>query len=157
VSATVLLLLSTSPGAWAKDLQGRVGVGFQAGLDDTAALTVRYGLPVGEAPMNLIVEAQAGVDLRGSVDDTWTVGLRALYAVVAEDNLNLYAAVGGAWVSTGGYGRFRLQPALAVEWFGFGLENLGLTAQWGLAIDIGGGVDFRTLGGGPGLGLHYYF
>ncbi len=154
---TALLLLLSSGSAWGKDLQGRLGVGFQAGLDDSAALTVRYGLPVGAPPTNVLIEAQAGVALRGTIDDSWTVGARLLYAVVAEDNLNLYAAVGGSWVSTGGTGRFRLQPALAAEWFGFGLENLGLSAQWGLALDFGDGVDVRTFGGGPGLGLHYYF
>ncbi len=156
MSAAALLLLMT-PAVEAKDLQGRVGVGFAAALDDQAALTVRYGLPVGEPPTNMLVEVQAGVDLQGAVDDSWLVGARVLYAVVAEDNLNLYAAVGGAWVSTGGAGRFRLQPALSAEWFAFGLENLGLSAQWGLAVDFGGGVDVRTFGGGPGLGLHYYF
>ncbi len=152
------LLLATAP-ALGKDLQGRLGVGFQAGLDDASTLTVRFGLPVGEKPINILVEAQAGMDLRGSVDDNWTVGLRALYAVVVEDNLNLYGAVGVAWVSRQDSGVLRLQPALSAEWFGLGLENLGLSAQWGLSLDIGSGsgIDLRTFGGGPGLGLNYYF
>jgi hypothetical protein len=157
MSPIALALLLTSGPAWGKDLQGRIGVGFQAGLDDRVALAVRYGLPMGRDDLNLLVELHAGVDFQGTVDDGWGVGIRGLYAVVIEDNLNLYAAVGVAWVTTDGTGVVRLQPAAAAEWFAFGVENLGITVQWGLAVDIGSGVAIRTFGGGPGLGLNYYF
>ena len=153
--AAALILCCSS--AWGKDLQGRAGVGFASGLDDVQSLTVRYGLPIGEAPMNILVELGAGASLTGGTADQWTVGLRGLYAVVVEDNLNLYAALGVAYVNRSGSHTFRVQPALSAEWFAFGLENLGLSASWGLAVDFGSGVDFATFGGVPGVGLNYYF
>ncbi len=157
VSSLAAALIICSSGAWGKDLQGRVGVGFAAGLGETSSLTVRYGLPVGEAPSNVLLEVGAGASLTGGVDDQWSAGLRALYAIVAEDNLNLYAALGLAYVNFDGSHRFRLQPALSAEWFAFGLENLGISASWGLALDMGAGIDLTTFGGAPGVGLNYYF
>ena len=89
-----------------------------------------------------------------------------LFAFLAEDNLNLYAGVGAGYAGfDDGSRAVRAQPALGVEFFLFGLENLGLSAEFGVNVDVGissSGIDVTT-GAGPdassfaAIGVHYYF
>jgi hypothetical protein len=153
---TALLI---SPVAHAKDLRNRIGVGFNNQFGHASSLSVRYGLPWNKEAINLQLELLAGVDLDS--DDTTTdavsAGARVLYAIVAEDNMNLYAAAGLGWVSHDGEAGVRLQPGLSAQFFLFGLENLGFSADWGLSLDVGTNSAVASFTSAPGMGLHYYF
>ncbi len=155
VSAALL----TAPAVQAKDLRNRVGVGFNNQFGHTSSLSVRYGLPWNDEAINLQLEVLAGVELDS--DDTTTdavsAGARLLYAIVVEDNMNLYAAAGLGWVSYDGAAAVRLQPGLSAQFFLFGIENLGFSADWGLSIDLGTPSAIRSFTSVPGMGVHYYF
>ena len=85
-------------------------------------------------------------------------GARGLYGVVAEDNLSLLVGAGLGYARSGGSAAFRVEPLMSAEFFLFGLENLGLTLQWGLQLDLGGsGTAFRSIGSGAAIGAHYWF
>ncbi len=148
-----------SPAVQAKDLRNRVGVGFNNQFGHASSLSARYGLPWSDEAINLQLELLAGVELDN--DDTTTeaisAGARVLYAIVAEDNMNLYAAAGLGWVSYDGVAAMRLQPGLSAQFFLFGLENLGFSADWGVSLDLGSPSAIASFTSAPGMGLHYYF
>ncbi len=174
VSVLLLTLATLVPTASAKDLNGRVGLGFSqqfGGSGAMSALSLRYGLPTGKPTTNLGVELDVGVDVADGATDFFGGG-RFLWGEVAEDNMNLNLGLGAGYlqrnvilVGTDGttteatpYGTVRLQPSIGAEFFLFGLENLGFTAELGMNLDIvNGGVQVLTVGGAPGVGMHYYF
>jgi hypothetical protein len=144
------LLLTT---ATAKDLHGTLGLGFDSHVGDGAALSARYWLPLGKAAPNIGVQAVLGLDTTAATPD-WATGGRALYGFVEEDNMTLYAAVGA--YALGARRALRLQPAIGAEFFLFGLEHLGISAQWSLDMDVGQTSDVATRGSGAAA-VHYYF
>ena len=151
----MLLLLTAMNTAQAKDLGNRFGVGFNTQLGDIPALSVRYGLPTANPAINLQVEADLG--LLTTPDSTQVlVGGRALYAVVVEDNMNLYGFAGGALSAIDGSSVIRIQPGLELQAFPFGLENIGINAGFGLNLDLGSASSVSTTGTLL-AGAHYWF
>lgn len=147
------LALLVDPAA-AKDLRSRVGVGFHQGFGDTSALSFRVGIPAASPTMNLQIEADVGLDITSTTPGFFAGG-RALWGLVAEDNLNLYFGAGAGYL--GASKAVRVQPVLAAQFFFFGLENLGFSAEWGVNVDIGAETHILTVGGGPAAAVHYYF
>lgn len=147
------LALLVDPAA-AKDLRSRVGVGFHQGFGDTSALSFRFGVPAASPTMNLQVEADVGLDISSAATGFFAGG-RALWGVVAEDNLNLYVGAGAGYL--GASKAVRVQPVLSAQFFLFGLENLGFSAEWGVNVDLGTASRVTTIGGGPAAAVHYYF
>jgi hypothetical protein len=156
VMGAVLAAAGTPATAGAKDLRGRFGAGFHAGLGSVPAISVRYALPTGDPKVSIVVEADGGASIGGATTDVLAGG-RVLYGLVAEDNMNLYAGVGGFFVVQGGGPAARIQPALGAHFFLFGLENLGLSAEWGVNVDFGVPAALATVGGAPAVAVHYYF
>jgi len=154
----VVPLLLAAPTAQAKDLRKRVAVGVETSGGAIPLLSVRAGLPMPSSAVNVLVEGLGGFSTGGgSIPDGWTAGARLLYGIVAEDNLNLYGAAGLGWTSSGDEAALWVQPSLSVEFFPFGLENLGLSVAWGIQVDLGSPTGIATWGGGPGLGVRYWF
>ena len=158
--ARLLLLLAAAvlapASAHAKDLRGRFGLGFNHSFGAASTLSARYGLPMPEPAINILVEADGGVDTTATATQSLFLGGRVLYAFVVEDNMNLYAAGGAALITGPATQTIRVQPALSAEFFLFGLENLGFTAEWGVNLDIGDKPGVTTTAS-PGVGLHYWF
>lgn len=152
-----LLLLALPSVAHGKDLRERVGVGFNNQFSHVSALSVKYGLPAPEPAINIQIEAVGGFEIVDGASDNLFVGLRGLYGLVAEDNMNLYVAGGVGYLARGQVDGVRIQPAFGTEFFFFGLENLGFTAEWGVNIDLGEGSEVNTPTGAPAVGFHYYF
>jgi hypothetical protein len=152
-------LLLAAPAAHAKDLRNRFGVGFVDQIGGYPSIAVRYGLPMPYEVVNLQVEVAAGftADADEENPDGVSAGARLLYALVGEDNMNLYALAGLGWNKVGEHSALRLQPGLGVQFFLFGLENLGFSADWGVCVDLGEPTGAATWSSAPGLGLHYYF
>ena len=156
---TLLHLLAHD--AHARDLHGRLGVGFEDQLAATAgsgAVSARYWLPaVGSAnparSPHVGVEVALGLDLREGGTGA-SVGARVLYAFLLEDNFNLYGAGGVGWL--GATSSVRVQPAVGAEFFLFGLENLGITTEWGMNLDLGEEISLSTPGNAV-AGVRYYF
>ena len=153
--------LASAPGdAHAKDLRGRFGIGFNNNFSSLTSISVKVGLPSDKETLNFQVQGLVGFAILADEDNRFFAGGRVLLPILAEDNLNLYGAVGG------GYVRFhdnlaaaRIQAVLGVEFFFFGLESLGLSAEFGLNLDVAPGrVDLTTTSGtSAAVGVHYYF
>ena len=69
--------------------------------------------------------------------------------------MNLYLGVGAGYL--GGPGTIRVQPGIGAQFFLFGLENLGFSAEWGVNVDLGSTYALTTFGSGPAAAVHYYF
>ena len=125
--------------AQAKDLSGRVGVGFNHNFGDRSTISIRYALPLGDPAVQVQVEGFGGLAINNANAGWFIAGGRALGAVVVEDNLNLYLAAGAGYMTDGtqNTSALRLQPAMGVEFFLFGLENLGFMTEWGVNVDLG--------------------
>ena len=162
VLLALALLLPSS--ADARDLRERIGVGYSnqfSGSESGGSLSVRYHLPTRSSTIRMSVEATAGFSLYSNpkVSDAWFGGARLLYGLVAEDNMTLYTAVGGAVASLDGTNTiFRFQPAMGAQFFLYGLENLGFSTEWGGNVDLGDpSSSLSSVSGGPAVAVHYYF
>lgn len=154
----IALLLSMVSTAEAKDLRGRVGVGFEQQLSGMGALSAKYSFPTSKPQLNAQGQLIVGTDLDPSAANSAFVGVRGLYGVAAEDNMNFQLGVGAGYLNNAGTPTFRLEPVMGAEFFLFGLENLGFTLQWGVQMDFSSaGVGLQTLGSGASLGAHYWF
>ena len=61
-----------------------------------------------------------------------------MFSTVVEDNMNFYVGAGAGYVMQDGQEVVRLQPLASVDFFLFGLDNLGFTTAFGLDLDVGG-------------------
>jgi hypothetical protein len=164
--AAALLLVSGSAGA--KDLSGRVGVGYQNTLPGTgSAISARYWVN-----QNVGIQGDLGLlfsdPKTGDSSNNFGLGVAGMYAFVNEPNLHLYGTGGLSFGSVAVPGptgvddktAIGLDLGIGTEFFLSGLPNLGLTTEFGLQYvtvsDVGntlslGGADFAT------LGIRYYF
>ena len=162
LALTGAALLAAAPtAAFAKDLNGRIGIGAEQSTGGLSSLSVRFGFPTGAPTLNIGLGADAGLDMRGATSGTagstdFYAGARLYFGVVAEDNMNLYFGATAGYASMEGADAIRVGPNLGAEFFLFGLENLGFLAEMQLNIDIGGATRISTFGS-PAVGFHYYF
>jgi hypothetical protein len=153
------LLVAARP-AEAKDLRGRVGVGFDNQFGDISALSVRYCLPMPEPALNFQIEGAFGFEKFDPDQDDFPPvyfgGGRLHYGVVAEDNMNLTVSGGLGVLSDGDQQSLRAEAMMGAQFFLFGLENLGFIAEWGLHFDAGE-TNSSATDAGMGVGAHYWF
>ena len=160
----VACLLVAAP-ASAKDLRGRFALGFNNQFGPMTSASLKFTLPAKQPTVNIQLQLVAGAALfkARNYNDQYFGGLRMLFTFVAEDNLNLYAGGGGGYVGfSDATNAVRIQPVMGTEFFFFGLENLGISAEFGVNVDIGvgstSGLDVSTAAGSFGaVGMHYYF
>ena len=68
--------------AQAKDLSGRVGVGFNHNFGDRSTISIRYALPLGDPAVQVQVEGFGGLALNNANAGWFIAGGRALGAVM---------------------------------------------------------------------------
>lgn len=162
-TALFLAFLLSPLAAHAKDLRNRFGLGYNAQLGGLPAISLKYTLPAKDKAINLAVEGLGGATLPSDGSQEIMAGLRVLYGVVAEDQMNLYVGLGGLYVHSdaAAFAGVRAQPVLGAEFFLYGLDNLGFSLEVGVNLDVdlvAGGVGASTAASSMGgLGLHYYF
>lgn len=166
VLATLLTLSIACVGpAEAKDLRGRLAFGFNNQLSPVTSASIKYTLPAKQAAVNIQMQVIAGLAIYNArtINDQFFAGFRMLFPIIAEDNLNVYVGGGGGYAGFQDASRaIRLQPVAGVEFFFFGIENLGFSTEFGVNVDIGlsptVGVDVSTSAGSyAAVGIHYYF
>lgn len=169
ISIVIALLLGGVTSASAKDLRGRFAVGFTNQLSPLTSASIKFTFGAKNPTVCVQLQGIAGIALyrARTNNDQFFAGFRMLLTFIAEDNLNVYAGVGAGYAGfDDGSRAVRTQPAIGIEFFLFGLENLGLSAEFGVNLDIGispsSGLDVTT-GSGPNaasfgaVGVHYYF
>jgi len=164
LTAAALLLLAPTD-ASAKDLRGKFGLGFNNNFTSLTSVSIKGGLPMPKATQNLQVQGLLGFGLAQNEPARMFAGGRVLIPILAEDNLNLYAGVGAGYLRLKPEGQnevlnaFRGQVVLGVEFFFFGLERLGFSAELGINFDVAEEfLSFSTTSGtAASVGVHYYF
>ena len=151
----LICLLALPTTASAKDLAGRVGIGFNNQFSSLSALSARYVLPTHD--LHLAIEGHFGSSILKGQDNAGFAGARLIWGMVREDNMLLHLGLGGGFWGEGNTNSFRLQPVLGAEFFLYGLENLGFLVEWGVTIDLGDENRVYTTSTAPSAGLHYYF
>jgi hypothetical protein len=99
-----------------------------------------------------------GLDLNKGNDKTVLLGNKLQYVLIAEELLNLYAALGVAFEFGDDPFVFHYFVGPGVEFFFPEWKNLGFFAEWGLGGNHRGKPYLGTFSDPTfGAGLHYYF
>lgn len=154
-----LVAFAIAPSAsHAKDLSGKFGIGFNNQLGGGPALAVRYGIPTGDdSPLNLVLEGHTGFAAYEGTAQAFVAGGRLMFSTVVEDNMNFYVGAGAGYVMKDGQEVVRLQPLASVDFFLFGLDNLGFTTAFGLDLDVGGDAPGIATTTAALAGVTYWF
>ena len=131
-------------------------------------LTCQYPFPStfqGGAPIaneanslwNIQAEALIGYTTDIGTPNQFAGGGRLMTAVVVEDNLNVLAGAATGVLMSNSTAVLRMQPAVEIQAFPFGLNNLGITAGVGINLDLGGPETASELEGAVLGGFHYWF
>ena len=144
--------------AFAKSLSTHLGIGFTSAPNGPTALTARFFLPNGSPTSNIAIEARGGFssDEDSATTDQLLFGVRGLYGFVAEDHLNVYASAAVEMIMESDATTPRVSPGISIEYFPFGMEFLGFSAEFGVAMEMNENRLLQTYGN-PAAGLSYYF
>jgi hypothetical protein len=148
-------LLAQSAGA--KDLSGRLGVGFTNEFANSTwarpvpALSLKYGVTKD-------FHALFAVGFNTSSPSAATVGTKLFKNIFYEPNLNFYSALGAAYLKNGNSG-FELLGLLGCEFFIPGIDSLGWLFEAGVSgSNITGSFALKTVGFTfINAGMHFYF
>jgi hypothetical protein len=155
-AAAGALALPTS--AHARDMQGRLGLGYNAEFansllgERTPGISIKYGLT-----RDIAAEAVVGVTTTSPVNTV--TGIKFFKNIFYETNLNFYFMLGGAILSANSRTGAQFIGGFGVEFFIPGLESIGFATETGGSFDnLGGSFALRTLGVSfLDAGIHFYF
>lgn len=152
-----IALLYAAPAA-ARDMQGRLGLGYNSefanssGMERVPGISVKYGLT-----RDIALEGVFGI---ATTSPSNTVsGIKFFKNVFYETNLNFYIMLGGAMLSAQNRTGAQFLGGFGAEFFIPGLESLGFAVETGGSFDnISGSFALRTLGVSfLDAGIHFYF
>ncbi len=152
----ILLMLSTlmvSGSAYARDMQGRLGVGYNSEFGaHIPGISIKYGLT-----RDLAFEAIGGIVTSSPVSTV--TAIKFFKNVFYETNLNFYFMFGAGILSAGGFSGAEFLGGMGVEFFIPGLESLGFAVETGGSFNnLGGSFVLKTLGVSfLDAGIHFYF
>jgi hypothetical protein len=144
--------------AQARDLQGRLGLGYNSEFADRAVpggvpgVSVKYGL-------TRDIAAEGVVGIATSTPGQSVFALKLFKNLFYETSLNFYFMLGGGLVSGGGSSGAQFIGGFGAEFFIPGIESLGFAFETGGSFDnLGGSFVLKTLGFSfLNAGIHFYF
>jgi hypothetical protein len=154
----VLLLSPALQNAHARELQGRLGLGYNSEFanstttDRVPGVSLKYGLT-----RDIAVEGIVGVST-SSPSDT-VAALKFFENLFFETNLNFYFTFGGGVLSARGRTGAQFLGGFGAEFFFPGLESLGFSMEAGGSFDnLNGSFALKTVGVSfLDAGIHFYF
>jgi hypothetical protein len=162
VSALWVLAVLLSPTlSFARDMQGRFGLGFNREFENYRALTFPTGAPAISVKYGLTRDiAVSGIIGVATTDPLNSVtAIKFFKNIFYETSLNFYFMVAGGLVkvsSTSSGAQFL--AGFGAEFFIPGIESLGFSLETGISLDnLSGGFIVRTLGVSfLDAGIHFY-
>jgi hypothetical protein len=155
--AVSVLILSTPLSANARDMHGRLGIGYNG---EFGYPTVTNGIPAISAKYGLSRDfaIEAIVGFATTTPSQSAFGAKLFKNFFFENNLNFFF-FGGAGLVTATASGFEFMAGLGVEFFIPGLESLGLSMETGVSgSSASGAFALRTLGASfLNAGMHFYF
>ncbi len=170
ITAILCISLCAVP-VTAKDLKGKVGVGYEAlalgpvNIDLLQQISVRYwysndwGM---EANVGFIQVSESGLDDTATSDNSargTAIGVRVMRNFIREQNMNIYAGGGAGILSLESKTGYNLDAFLGAEFFLQGLPNLGFSSEVGLGTLKVDNISISGTKGGSflNMGIRYYF
>ncbi|OFZ21727.1 MAG: hypothetical protein A2X94_15685 [Bdellovibrionales bacterium GWB1_55_8] len=152
------MLFLSSADALAKDLQGRLGLGYNSQFANATAengvpgISLKYGLT-----RDLAAAAVLGMTTASPSNSVTAV--KFFKNLFYETNLNFYFTTGAGILSGGGKSGVEFLGAFGAEFFIPGIESLGFSFETGGSLDnLGDGFALKTHGASfLDAGIHFYF
>lgn len=156
---TLLAILAVvSPRVEAKELQGRLGLGYNGQFSSSSAtngvpaISMKYGLT-----RDLHSAFVFGTNT--SAPTNTVAALKFFKNIFFETNLNFYFLVAAGYVSAAGNSGVEFLTGFGAEFFIPGLESLGFSTETGVAFGSAtGSFALRSMGVSfLQAGIHFYF
>lgn len=152
------LLEMTSHVAEARDLQGRLGLGYNSQFANAAlangvpGISLKYGMS-----REIALELVAGMSTASPVNSV--TALKIFKNIFFETNLNFYWMLGAGLLSGGGNTGASFIGGFGAEFFIPGVESLGLSMETGGSFDnLSGSFAIKTMGVSfLNAGMRFYF
>jgi hypothetical protein len=158
-SVALASLLVAVPKASARDLQGRLGLGYNAQFANyresggtVPAIAAKYAVT-----KDIAFEGVLGFATTKPANSV--IGMKFFKNLFFENNLNFYSMLAGGIVAANGNSGFDFQGGFGSEFFIPGLESVGLSFELGVELtNITGSMVFRTVGASfLHAGMRFYF
>lgn len=144
--------------AHARDMQGRIGVGYNSQFANATATNGVPGISVKYSfTRDIAIEGIVGVAT--STPGNSVIGVKMFKNVFYETSLNFYFLLGGGILSANNQSGVEFLGGMGAEFFIPGLESLGFAIETGGALDnLSGSFVLRTIGVSfLNAGIHFYF
>ena len=158
-----VILLTPIHKSMARELEGRLGVGYNsefanaypatstAGGFRFPGISLKYGLT-----RDLAVAGIFGIATTSP--SNMLAAVKLFKNVFFENHLNFYFTLGAGLLSVNNQSGFQGLAAVGVEFFIPGVESLGLSVETGASVDTASGFAIKTLGVSfLDAGIHFYF
>ena len=154
----ILTALALTPSASAKDLQGRLGLGYNSEFVSSQSLAGTPGVSLKYALTRDIAESVVFGVKSGSPSSS-VIATKFFKNIFFETNLNFYFTAGLGYVTSAGSSGMELLGGFGSEFFIPGIESLGLSVETGASYNtLGGHSTLRTIGFSfLDAGIHFYF
>ncbi len=155
------LVLCHGAPAHARDLQGRLGLGYNSQFANAGSGFAPFATP--GISLKYAVTRDIALNLIGGLTTSTRlnaiVGGKVYKTLFFETNLNFYTMIGFGLVSGGGNGGIDAFGGFGAEFFIPGIESLGIQFETGAGIDnLSGSFVFKTIGVSIlNAGIHFYF
>ncbi len=154
-----LAVFAALPSAHARDLQGRLGLGYNAQFanyresgNSVPAIAAKYAVTKDVAFAGVV--GMATTNPGNSV-----IGVKFFKNLFFENNLNFYSMLAAGLVAANSQSGIDLQGGFGAEFFIPGLESLGFSFEVGGDLtNLSGSMIFRTMGASfLNAGMRFYF
>jgi hypothetical protein len=156
--ALAFTVFLSSPAAFARDLQGRLGLGYNA---EFANAYTSGGVPGVSVKCGLTrdIAAELVVAVATTSPGNSATALKLFKNLFFEQNLNFYFMLGGGIVSANNLSGAEFIGGFGAEFFIPGVESLGFAMETGASFDnLSGSFALKTLGVSfLNAGIHFYF
>jgi hypothetical protein len=143
----------------ARDLQGRLGLGYNAQFSNQRA--TNGGVPAIAAKYALTkdVAIEGVVGIATTSPANTVLGMKFYKILFFENNLNFYGMLAGGLVTASSTSGVDLQGGFGTEFFIPGLESVGFSFEVGGDLtNLSGSMVFRTMGASfLDAGMRFYF
>jgi hypothetical protein len=150
---TALGILFSPPAAFARDTQGRIGLGYNAQFaNKLPGVSLKYGL-------TRDIGAELVLAIATTSPSNSATAIKVFKNLFFENNLNFYFMLGGGIINVSSQAGVSLITGFGVEFFIPGIDSLGFAVETGAAFDnASGGYALKTMGMSfLDAGIHFYF
>jgi hypothetical protein len=153
-----LVTLAAPSLSFARDMQGRLGLGYNSQYGNTSVASRVPGVSVKYA-LTRDIAAEGIVGVATGTPSNSTAALKFSKNIFFETNLNFYFMLGAGLLTLNGRAGSQFIGGFGVEFFIPGIESLGFCVETGGSFDnLSGSFSLKTLGVSfLDAGIHFYF